>query len=101
RIASCVATLQVGIPLAAERGKKYIPEHTLALSTELSCDAFPIVELTLEQALSYLRRESILLPPEVPRGYVVVAFAGPRLGFVNNLGNRANNMYPNEWRIRH
>ena len=101
RIASCVATLQVGIPLAAERGKKYIPEHTLALSTELSCDAFPIVELSLEQAISYLRRESIVLPPEVPRGYVVVAFEGTRLGFVNNLGNRANNMYPNEWRIRH
>jgi NOL1/NOP2/fmu family ribosome biogenesis protein len=22
------------------------------------------------------------------------------LGFVKNLGNRANNMYPREWRIR-
>jgi hypothetical protein len=22
------------------------------------------------------------------------------LGFLNNLGNRANNMYPSEWRIR-
>lgn len=101
RIASTVRTLQMGIPLAAECGKKLIPEHALALSCELATDAFPTCPLPLEQALAYLRKESITLPADVQRGYVVVTYEGIPLGFVNNLGNRANNMYPTEWRIRH
>ena len=44
---------------------------------------------------------AVTLPPETPRGYVIVTFGGHALGFVNNLGPRANNMYPAEWRIRH
>ena len=34
------------------------------------------------------------------RGIVLVTYNGVPLGFVKNLGNRANNMYPQEWRIR-
>lgn len=70
----------------------------------LRCDfdrsAFPSVELSLDDALRYLRRESLVLPPSVPKGHVVVSFKGHPLGFVKNIGSRANNLYPNEWRIR-
>ena len=34
-----------------------------------------------------------------PRGYVLVAHGGAVLGFANNLGNRANNLYPKPQRI--
>ena len=54
----------------------------------------------MEQALSYLRREGLTLPPDVPRGYVLATFEGHALGWLNNLGARANNLYPAEWRIR-
>ena len=29
-----------------------------------------------------------------------VTYKGAPLGFVKNIGNRANNLYPAEWRIR-
>lgn len=99
-VSSQVRTYSAGILLAELKGKKTIPQHALALSTALQTDAFPWVELTLEEALSYLRRESLCLSSDVPRGYVIAAYQHRPLGFLNNLGARANNMYPQEWRIR-
>ena len=31
---------------------------------------------------------------------VTVTYLGAPLGFVKNIGNRANNLYPREWRIK-
>lgn len=59
----------------------------------------PIVDVTYQQAIAYLRREAITLPPDTPRGIVVVAFQGHPLGIAKNVGNRANNLYPKSWRI--
>jgi NOL1/NOP2/fmu family ribosome biogenesis protein len=30
----------------------------------------------------------------------LLTYQGIPLGFVKNIGNRANNLYPQEWRIR-
>lgn len=60
----------------------------------------PRVELTYPQAIAYLRREAIVLSPNAPRGVVEVCFQGHPLGMVKNLGTRANNLYPKEWRIK-
>lgn len=57
-------------------------------------------ELTYEQAIAYLRRESIVLPSETPRGMIAVTHHGQPLGFVKNVGNRANNLYPQPWAIK-
>ena len=89
-----------GIEIAAEKGKKLIPQHALAMSIATSSSAFPRVEIARESALAYLHREAITLPAEAPRGYVLLTYRGLPLGFANNLGNRANNLYPNEWRLR-
>ncbi|MBR4899045.1 MAG: hypothetical protein IKZ48_09695 [Prevotella sp.] len=51
-------------------------------------------------AISYLRGEAIVLPPDVPRGLITVSFMGQPLGLVKNIGSRANNLYPKEWRIK-
>ncbi len=63
-------------------------------------DTLPVVELTLADAFAYLQHQAIQLPAGTPRGVVQVAFHGMRLGLCNNLGPRANNMYPQAWRIR-
>ena len=63
-------------------------------------DNAPRVELSYPQALAYLRHEALTLPPETPRGLVEVCFMGEPLGLVKNIGNRANNLYPKEWRIK-
>ena len=56
--------------------------------------------LSFSQALAYLRGEALTLPPETPRGIVGVSFMGHTLGTVKNIGSRANNLYPKEWRIK-
>jgi NOL1/NOP2/fmu family ribosome biogenesis protein len=89
-----------GIEVAAVKGKDLIPHHGLALSTSLCSDAFPRVELDYPTAINYLQREAITLPDGSPRGFVIVCHESMPLGFVKNLGNRANNLYPQEWRIR-
>ncbi|MBQ7471938.1 MAG: hypothetical protein IJS97_05890 [Prevotella sp.] len=71
-----------------------------ALSTALNPGKYPMAELSYSTAISFLRREAIVLPPETPRGMVVVTYEGHPLGFVKNIGNRANNLYPKEWRIK-
>lgn len=97
---SSLRILHAGITLAEQKGKDWQPSHTLAMSIELEKQAFPRTELTYPQALAYLRREAITLDASVPKGYVLVTYQEVALGFVKNLGNRANNLYPQEWRIR-
>lgn len=89
-----------GTEIGTSKGKDFIPSHSLALSTKLNRSAFPIAEIEWKQAISYLRKEAISLPEQTPKGYVLLTYKNFPLGFVKNLGNRANNLYPQEWRIR-
>lgn len=91
--------LHCGIPLATVKNNKYLPQHPLAMSNELRRGAFDTVELTRQQALSYLHRETLQLDG-APMGFLLLQYEGVPLGFVKNVGNRANNLYPAEWRIR-
>lgn len=90
--------LSDGIPAFEQKGKEKIPSAAQALS--INPPAYPQVELTLEQAQRYLHRESFVLPPDTPKGFVLVTYAKHPLGFMKNLGDRANNLYPKNWTIR-
>ena len=92
--------LQAGVALAEPKGRDLVPCHALSLSTALRPEAFPRVELSYEQAIAYLRREAISFSSGEKKGYLVVTYQSLPLGFVKNLGSRANNLYPAEWRIR-
>lgn len=89
-----------GIELATVKGKNLQPSHSLSMSNNLNQEAFPMVEVDESQAIAYLRTEALQLPPDTPRGYVLITHQGHPLGFAKNIGNRANNLYPTEWRIR-
>lgn len=79
------------------KGKKAIPDASQALT--IAPPPFPIVPLTYAESLSYLQGQSIVLPASAPRGIVAVAYQGHALGLMKNLGNRANNLHPQPWRI--
>lgn len=100
RLRQHVEVLSAGVPVATLKGKEWIPAHGLALSLGRCADAFPCAALDYGQAVAYLRKESLVLPAPVPKGYVLVTYCGVPLGFVKNLGARANNAYPQEWKIR-
>ena len=68
--------------------------QVLSLSTRVA--DFPRAELHQEDALCYLHRETLQLSGNTPRGFVLMMYHGPSLGFVNNLGARANNLLPKQ-----
>lgn len=92
--------VHAGVTIGELKGKDVIPDHSLAMSTLLNHDGFSRFELTYEQAIAYLRKEAIALDASVPRGYILLTYKNIPLGFAKNIGNRANNLYPQEWRIR-
>ena len=91
--------LHMALPLAEVKNNKILPLHALAMSTELVAQAFNTVELEREKALAYLHREALLFA-DAPVGHLLLTYKGTPIGFVKNIGNRANNLYPAEWRIR-
>lgn len=92
--------MHAGIEIGISKGRDLVPSQSLALSTALAPGAFPCIDVDKDTALRYLRREAIELPQEMERGYVIVSYMGLPLGFLKNLGNRANNLYPQEWKIK-
>ena len=92
--------IHLGIKLGEPKGKDFIPDQSLALSTEINKEAFPQVELSYQDAIKYLRKESLVLPSETPKGFVLVTYHRQPLGWMKNIGNRANNLYPQEWKIK-
>ncbi len=81
------------------KNNNYLPSHELAISHQLKTDAFPGNEINLSEALSFMRRDNFMLH-NAAKGWNIVTYKGINLGFANNLGNRVNNYFPMEWRIR-
>ncbi len=77
-------------------------QDTLNVLFESNRDSTPLprAELSYQQALAYLRHEALVLSDDTPRGMVEVTFLGHPLGPVKNIGTRANNLYPKEWKIK-
>ena len=94
---TCIST---GFGLGEERGRGMAPQHSLSMAKDFRKEAFPNVALTREQALAYLRTEALQVS-DVPLGLLLLTYESVPLGFAKNVGNRLNNLYPNEWRIRH
>ena len=90
--------IHFGVHVAMVKGKDYIPTQSLAMSQYLNKEEFVNYEVDYHTAISYLRREAIVID-DAPKGYVLLIYKNKPLGFVKNLGNRANNLYPQEWRI--
>jgi 16S rRNA C967 or C1407 C5-methylase (RsmB/RsmF family)/NOL1/NOP2/fmu family ribosome biogenesis protein len=97
-LVGCLHIVSPGLRLGELKGNDLIPAHALAMSCELNRDAFATIAISREEAIRYLKKESLSLPGE--KGYALVSFDNLPLGFAKRLGNRANNLYPSEWRIR-
>ena len=95
----CLNVLLFGVQMYEQKGKDLIPQAALALSQVYKRGAYPEAELSYEEAISFLRKEAIVLA-DAPRGFVLVTYGGLPLGWVKNIGNRCNNLYPEFWRIR-
>ncbi len=87
-----------GVAMGRIFKQKLKPEHPLALYVGLNRDAVPVVDVSLEDALDYLRRNDIAAA-QFDEGINVVGYKGVPIGFVKRIGARCNNMYPKDLRI--
>ncbi|MBR5036275.1 MAG: hypothetical protein IKX69_03715 [Prevotella sp.] len=110
-----MAVVKRPLPKGGEKGKGHNMANKLKVPNTLKIVSTPLphregqggesvggesVPLSYPQAIAYLRREALVLPADTPRGIVAVSYEGHVLGLVKNIGNRANNLYPKEWRIK-
>jgi 16S rRNA C967 or C1407 C5-methylase (RsmB/RsmF family)/NOL1/NOP2/fmu family ribosome biogenesis protein len=88
---------RAGVPMGKLSAAAFIPEHDLAVSMLIN-PSLPVVALSREQALVYLRKEEVHFDGAA-QGWTLVAYEGLNLGWVKVLPRRSNNYYPKEWRI--
>ncbi|MEI6139972.1 MAG: hypothetical protein WCP85_11945 [Mariniphaga sp.] len=91
--------IHTGVKIGETKQLDLLPAHELALSNILDRSFFPEIELTLEDAITYLKRDE-LSPQSTEKGWNLVTYRNIPLGWVKNLGNRFNSAFPKEWRIR-
>jgi 16S rRNA C967 or C1407 C5-methylase (RsmB/RsmF family)/NOL1/NOP2/fmu family ribosome biogenesis protein len=89
----------VGVELGQFSKNQLIPSHEWAMSF-FPKTGFPTFDLDIKQALQFLRREEFSPSEDLPEGWILITYANLPLGWIKNLGNRINNYYPKEWRIR-
>jgi len=93
-----LSIVQAGTEICEIKGKDLIPSHPLALSTILNQAFFNAEEVDMETALHYLKKEDI--KPTGTTQYLLATYKGTPLGWLKKAGNRYNNLFPKEWRIR-
>lgn len=91
--------VKLGVSVAKIFGNKIVPEHDLAMSWLFNKNQFQVFELSLQDALRYLHRDNIFIEG-CKNGYILLTYNDLPLGFVKNIGNRWNNLYPQNWKIR-
>jgi 16S rRNA C967 or C1407 C5-methylase (RsmB/RsmF family)/NOL1/NOP2/fmu family ribosome biogenesis protein len=91
--------IQKGTAIGTAKHDKLIPEHDFALSNEINLENFQSIELNYDEAIAYLRRDSLNLSSH-KKGFILLKYQNTPIGWVNHLGNRTNNLYPMNWRIR-
>ena len=84
-----IRTLRVGLQVGELRGKVFIPDHALALGTDIPRQ-YP---LTDAQALAYLHGEALPCD-ETMRGFYTVTMDGYALGFCKASNGQLKNHYP-------
>ncbi len=98
-LAKATRLLRYGSVDSEPKGREMIPTHAFALRADFNPEGYPTVEVDRETALRFLHRDAVTLPADTPRGLTLLTYGGHPLGWVNNLGNRANNLLPKSLRI--
>ena len=96
-LAKSLRLLHDGTLVGVRKGRNIVPAQQLAWSVDYAKQAFATCEVDYATAINFLQRQTLAV--DAPRGYVLLMHRGVPLGFINNLGTRANNLYPKEYRI--
>jgi NOL1/NOP2/fmu family ribosome biogenesis protein/precorrin-6B methylase 2 len=97
-LSSRLAVIYSGVAMGQIFKNKLKPDGALAFYVGLNRDAVAASELSLEEALQFLRKQDMSAAP-FAEGVNIVLYDGLPLGFVKRVGARVNNMYPSSLRI--
>ncbi len=89
----------LGVPIGTLHFNKFIPDHGLAMYSGLRTE-IPRIELSYEDAIRYLKRESLPSAGKSGTGWVLPSFRGHVLGWAKCVNNHLNNHFPAHWKIR-
>lgn len=98
QVQALMHVIKLGTELGETTPKGLIPNPALAFDQAIISSHIQHFDLTKEQALKYLKGDTF--PLEGHKGFAIMRYEGVNLGWINHLGNRFNNLYPKEWRIR-
>ena len=87
------------LPVGFTKGKRIVPHEALAQSVLLDHSKVLRFDMNKETALHYLNKTGFDFSA-MSSGWNLVTYEGLGLGWANKIGNRINNYYPKNWRIR-
>jgi 16S rRNA C967 or C1407 C5-methylase (RsmB/RsmF family)/NOL1/NOP2/fmu family ribosome biogenesis protein len=90
--------LKLGVTIGFIARKGVVPSEELALALGFCSTETPSISVTREQALNYLRGDTFFIEGE--EGWNLLSYENENIGWIKKIGNRFNNHYPKEWRIR-
>jgi 16S rRNA C967 or C1407 C5-methylase (RsmB/RsmF family)/NOL1/NOP2/fmu family ribosome biogenesis protein len=96
---SSIYCYSIGSEIGEIKEKRFAPSEYLPFAQCLKNADFPIVELDQSDALKYLAKNPIMHQSN-ERGYVLLSFNEVIIGFGKFAGNRINNLFPSEWKLR-
>jgi NOL1/NOP2/fmu family ribosome biogenesis protein len=94
-----LTVIKSGTMIGETKNDSFIPAHDLAMSVKQKEGAWPVYDASYDEAVAFIRLEQFRIEG-MARGRILIRYRGVPLGFVNNLGNRINNGYPQAWRMR-
>lgn len=101
-----LTAIHSGVCMGQIFGKTLKPDHSLALFHDVSRGVIPTANLTLNDAIRYLRREDSAGIEKMDEGINLVCYqedtkSSPYpLGWAKRIGVRANNLYPKSMAIQ-
>ncbi|MCR9173600.1 MAG: RsmB/NOP family class I SAM-dependent RNA methyltransferase [bacterium] len=96
-VSDTMRIVKLGTELGTLARKGFVPSHDLSMNVSLR-RVDKSIELNRIEALKYLKGETFALSGD--RGMQMVTYNNEPLGWIKHLGNRFNNGYPKEWRIK-
>lgn len=87
-----------GIDLGQLIRDELIPDQALAMAN-VTNSFFEEIELSKDEAIMYLQKKEFNINAST-KGWHLLKYENANLGFAKLMGNRMNNTYPKEWRIR-
>ncbi|MEG1648817.1 MAG: rRNA cytosine-C5-methylase [Rikenellaceae bacterium] len=74
------------------------PAHPLALFIDSNETMLPKIDVDLQTAQEYLRK-NVIDPSKFEQGINIVSYNNQAIGYIKRIGTRCNNLYPKEYRI--